>query len=660
MSTSSINLTNSALDVASIVDALISAESGPVNNMQSKVTTLQSKVTAYQSLNTKLSALSGKLNVLLYGETEAPLVPPYSFADRLSESIFAKCSVTSSNEEIISATSSTTTAGGSYSIAVTDLAQAQSTASSGFSSTTAAATGTGTITITTGSGDPVTVTINSGNSTLIGVRDAINNANVGVTATIVNDGSASPYKLLIRADKTGTDNAFTIADNLSGGQALNLAQTQAASDANFSVNGLNITKSTNAVSDVISGVTFTLKQETASPIVISVEKDVDSIVNAFKEFVTAYNGVSTFINSQFTYSTSKETAGVLAGDSTLRHIQDNLQRQLTQSISNRFTSYGVAGQVGLEFNRDGSLTLNETDFRDALSDNSTAVAALFLGDGTPSGGVTSTDSRVSYSSKTAATQDGTYSLEVTALAQQASVNGSQAVTTLTTNEILTITSGSQTAVVSLLQNDSLSTILSKINSEFSNQGMAATATDNGTGGITVTTDAYGSSQSISVVSNGNGSAGTTGFSTSPSQSTGIDIAGRIDGHQAVGTGLTLTGSTGQPEEGLSLSIAQTTTGNYGSVTVAPASEGTQGASVLMNLFSILDGITDSLTGPIHNATDGLNRNIEMLKDNISNYQERLEKRRELLTAEYNAADQALRLMTVAQAQLSSQLSSLST
>src|SRR5512147_178378 len=104
MSTSSINLTNSVLDVGSIVDGLIYVDSAPVRQMQSQVTTLQSKVSAYQSLNTKLSTLADNVNSMLFGENEAPFTPPSAFADRLSTSVFSKCTVTSSNDDIISAT----------------------------------------------------------------------------------------------------------------------------------------------------------------------------------------------------------------------------------------------------------------------------------------------------------------------------------------------------------------------------------------------------------------------------------------------------------------------------------------------------------------------------------------------------------------------------
>jgi flagellar hook-associated protein 2 len=503
------------------------------------------------------------------------------------------------------------------------------------------------------------VTITGSNNTLNGARDAINNANAGVTATVINDGTATPHRLLITANDSGTANSFTVTENLSGGQALGLADVQAAADAQFTVNGVNITKSTNSVSDVISGVTFKLKAVTTGPVTLNVDKDIDAIVEGFNEFVSSFNEINTYINAQFAYDSTLKKAGLLSGDSTLRRIQSTLQKDIIQSISNQFTSYSVASQVGLQFNRDGSLSLDESKFRDALSSNFTAVAALFLGNGTESGGVTASDSRVASNGKTAATQAGTYSVQISTLAQTASTVGAVAVGTLSGDETLTITSGASSAIVGLLQNDDLSTVLSKINSELSAQGMAITAADDGTGKIQITADNYGSAHSFTVVSDGDGSSGTTGFGSTPSAANGVDIAGTIGGNAAVGAGLILTGASGQPEEGLSLSISQTSTGNYGTVTVSSETEGTEGASILMNLQSLLDGITDPLSGPIHNSTDSLNQSIRSLNDQIESYQDRLEARRLLLTAQFQKADEALRLLSVTQSSLSNQIGSLS-
>jgi flagellar hook-associated protein 2 len=127
-------------------------------------------------------------------------------------------------------------------------------------------------------------------------------------------------------------------------------------------------------------------------------------------------------NTNFKFS-HKEKAGILSGDSTLRHIQSTLQKQIVQSVSNRFTSYRVVSQVGLIFNRDGSLSLDESRLRSALTDDFTAVAALFLGDGASQGGNTASDGRVTYNGKTSTTQAGTYSMQIESLGEQASAVG---------------------------------------------------------------------------------------------------------------------------------------------------------------------------------------------------------------------------------------------
>jgi flagellar hook-associated protein 2 len=646
------------IDVQSIVDAIISADSGPIQTMQNEVTTFQSKVSAFQTLNTDLSTVSDDVNTILFGSTTAPLTPGYSFADRLQDSIFSKSTVTSSDDSTISATPTNPTSNGSYSITVSSLAQTQSSASSNFASTSSTATGTGTLTITTGTNSPVTVTIDSSNNTLAGVCNAINAANAGVTATIINDGTSSPYRLVLTANNSGTANAFSVTENLSGGQALNFKLIQNPEDAQFKVNGVPITRSSNSISDVIDGVTFNLEAETSAPVTLTISQDTNSIVSALNQFISDYNNVNSFINSQFAYNSTTNTAGVLSGDSTLRNIQSTLQNQLIQIISNQFTSYSVLGQVGVDFNDDGSLSLDEGTFEAALTSDPQGVAALFLGDGTPPGGETATDNRVSYSGQTAAAQPGTYSIQVTGLAQQATVTGNQAVTALAQDETLTITSGQASAVVALSQGDSLTSVLSKINKALSQQKIAATAADDGTGRIKITTNSYGSAQNISVTSTSDGSTGTTGFQTTPTTATGVDISGTINGDAAVGSGLTLTGAAGQPEEGLSLNIAQTSTGDYGSVTIAPATQGVEGASILMNLHTMLDGITDPLSGPIETATDSLNQAIQDTNNEISAYQDRLNIEQTMLTNEYNQADDALRMLTVTQADLNAELASL--
>lgn len=658
-STSSINVVSSVIDVQSIVDNLIEVARQPEILMQNRVTQYSNKVTAFQTLNTKLSAFMDKVTGILYNG-DSPLLTPYSFQDRLDGSIFSLRKAASSDDATVSATASQGTASGTYAITVSDLAQAKTMASANFADIDTTSAGTGSLVIQVGSNSPVTVNINSSNSTLAGIRNAINAAGAGVTATIINDGSSSPYRLLITSDQTGTANAFTLTNNLSGGTSLNLTQTQAATDAQFTVNSISITKSSNTISDVIDGVTLNLKSLTSDPVTVTVGSDIDSIVSSFKAFANAYNDLNTFYSSQFHYNGTTKKAGVLSGDSTVRSVQSRVQQLLAQSVTNGFTSYNVITQIGFNFNNDGSLTVNERKLRNLLATDLQGVAALMLGNGNPAqaDGGSVTDSRVTYSGKTGATQAGTYSVQVTGLAEQAFVVGQKSFTQLDSDETLTITHGSKVTTVDLLNGDDFETVLSTINSVLTANGDTVTAADDGTGKIKISTDNYGNAESIFVTSTRTGNPdNSTGFGNNPSDS-GVDIAGTINGHDAVGSGLTLTGATGQAEEGLSLTIAQTTTGSYGSVTVTLAAPADEGASILSNLRTALKGITDPLEGPIHHATDSLNKNISRTNDEISQFEDRLEVQRQLLTDEYSRADQALRLLTVNQTSLSNQLSSL--
>jgi flagellar hook-associated protein 2 len=657
--TSSIDLINSQIDVATIVSNLIYVDAAPIRRMQSQVSTLQSKISAFQTINTRLSTLANKVDNLLYGSSTEPLNHPYAYGDRLSSSIFSQCKVTSSDETAISATADNANYGGAYSVTVTNLAEAESWASANFANTTLK-TGTGNLIIETAD-DSVTITIDESNNTLVGVCNAINEANAGVTASIINDGTPNtPLRLLITASDSGSDYGFSInEDGLTGGQALQMAQKQAASDAVFVMNGVTITKGSNTVSDVIPGVTFTLKNETTSAVKLTVDKDVDGIIAALNEFVSAYNAVNSYINSQFSYDSTTKKSGLLSGDTSLRNIQTNLQNRMIQSVSNRFTDFNVSGQVGIEFNRDGSLSLDAAKLRSALTSDFTSVAALFLGNGTPANSATASDSRVTYNSKTAATQSGIYSIEITDLAQKASTVGGQAITTtLSETEHLTIISGGNTAYVTLEAGYDLQDVLDAINDELSAHGMEITATDDGTNKVKITANNYGSDGSFTIASDLGETSGT-GFGTSTVEATGTDIAGLINGHEATGSGLTLTGASGESEEGLMLTIAQTATGEYGSITVSSGNTGVEGESILMNLHTLMEGITDPLSGPIHNSEDALSQSIKYLNEEISDYQLRLDVEEEILTQQFNKADEALKLLQVTQSSISSQLAKLS-
>jgi flagellar hook-associated protein 2 len=200
-STSNIQGIISNLDTSSIIEAIMSYESKNVDLLQARQDEKTKELTVWQSINTMLLAFKTQADILSKGASWK------AFALDVSD------------DTVISATSTGDTALGTYYLKVLALAQNHQLATQGFSSATATI-GTGTVTIQVGNQTPTTITLDSNNNTLAGLKDVINSANLGVTATIVNDGSNSnSYRLILSSNKVGTDSAISISTSLTGGTA---------------------------------------------------------------------------------------------------------------------------------------------------------------------------------------------------------------------------------------------------------------------------------------------------------------------------------------------------------------------------------------------------------------------------------------------------------
>ena len=232
----------------------------------------------------------------------------------------------------------------------------------------------------------ISIAINSSNNTLEGIRDAINTAAPGVTATIVNDGSGTPYRLALTSSNSGASNSFKITTSGGDGSinsllgydpagTQNLTQTLAAQNARLSVNGIAITSASNTVSEAIQGVTLTLKNTTATPANLTISRDTTAINTAAAGFVDAYNALASQLKSRSAYGTATSAAGSLAGDSTLRFIQDQVRGIFsTPATGGSLTSLG---QVGIEFQQNGTLKLDSSKLNSALSSSFSDVKNLF-------------------------------------------------------------------------------------------------------------------------------------------------------------------------------------------------------------------------------------------------------------------------------------------
>lgn len=193
----------SGLDVTSIVDSIIESERKPVSIMEQSRDFKTQQVGAYQAVLAKFLSM----------ETAAGLLQ--------RESQFERYSVSVSDETVLTATSGSNVATGNYKVRVQQLAQNQQIASQGFDDVTDSTFGTGTIELSLGDSGSLVIDIDSTNNSLTGIKDAINDADIGVTASIINDGSSSnPYRLLLTGDETGAGQNINYSFDLSGGDTL--------------------------------------------------------------------------------------------------------------------------------------------------------------------------------------------------------------------------------------------------------------------------------------------------------------------------------------------------------------------------------------------------------------------------------------------------------
>lgn len=353
----------SGLNTSALIEGLVKVE-------RRSIDLLQAQGTRYQ-------AQQGVLSTLASG-----LASVKSAAQGLSFSVdFNQRTASSSDETVVKATADSTALSGSYAVNVTSLAKATVLQSTSYTSTTSAV-GQGTLTIGVGSTSK-DITIDASNNTLAGLKDAINNAGAGVTASLVNTGTGSvpSYKLIVQGKNTGSENAVTASLAVSDGGSNPFVGggdiIQTAGDATFTVNSLTLTRSSNTVSDAIPGVTLSLLKESGASSTVTVNSDTSKVKENVKKLVDAYNGVVKLVGDQFTLNGATGRQGVLAGDSTARAAISRLRTALGSS-SGQDGNIRSLSDIGIQFQRDGSLKLDESKLSSALGSDPEAVQKLFL------------------------------------------------------------------------------------------------------------------------------------------------------------------------------------------------------------------------------------------------------------------------------------------
>ena len=355
----------SGLQLQDIMDKLREADEAPVKRLEDDKQHYQDQLSAFDQLNNDLLTVK-------------------SYALELSlQSTYLARSISVGNTEVLSATVSDGASTGSYSVTVNRLATYSSWLGSGASSSDTVVNSTGgdeTFSYHVGTGDTVSITVPDG-TTLEGLATLINedSDNPGVTASVIDDGDpTTPYKLLLKADSTGESSRIYIDTQLSG---YTLSELQGAGGASLNaeivVDGVTYQRNGNTnITDILGGVSLDLVDTGTSS--LSISSDKDGIKDSIMNLVDSLNNVITSLQEQTGYD-EDGNPGLLNDSSAMRSLRYELVNNLAQSVDTGGTIQSVF-DLGVEIQRDGSITIDEATLDQALSSNFDDVKTLFLGD----------------------------------------------------------------------------------------------------------------------------------------------------------------------------------------------------------------------------------------------------------------------------------------
>ena len=376
----------SGLDIEGIISQLMEIEKRPLTQLNNKKAEQQAQLSAFGSLKSVLSS---------FQDSVQELAKPTVFNG-------LKAALTDTTMATVSASSSA--AAGTHEIEVQSIAQSQKIKSEAFASTdTIIGSGTLTIAFGTYNGDGTftantekaakTITIDPAKSTLADIRDTINDANAGITASIVNDGSGN--RLVIASKDSGLANALKITVNdadgnhtnnaglsklafdASTGGVANMTETVAAKNAVLVIDGITIQKSSNTIDDALEGVTLNLlKADPGTTSTLTVEKDNSSVEAAMKAFVTTYNSLEKTVTNLSRYDPANDQASILTGDSTVRMVQFRVRAMLSD---NPLPAGGInsLSELGISFQKDGTLALDDSKLSAVLADPDKNISEFF-------------------------------------------------------------------------------------------------------------------------------------------------------------------------------------------------------------------------------------------------------------------------------------------
>ncbi len=511
-------------------------------------------------LNTQQDIIDAKISA--YGDVQSKL---YDFSEAivaLSDSaIIGATTATSSDDTILTATANTSAPAGTYAVDVQRIAKAHSLVSKSFTtvsdsvgtvgSTLTFRSGTTTYTDPGGAYDTFTVnpdaatktiTLTSGNNSLSGLRDAINDADFGVKASLVNDGTG--YVLQMTSIETGEDMSMEIVTKDETGAlatsgvsafaynknqdtpATNLTQTQKGEDALLSVNGLAVTRSSNEVTELIDGVTLNLvSADAGSEISITVAADIAGISEKVNDMVTSFNAFQDLYKDLTNFNVDDSIGALLMGDSTLRSINTQIKNIMTSTVTGiTGTNFRSFSELGIYSDQNDSFKLkfDSLKFVEGLNESREDVVGVFAEKGS------TTDNNIKFLNESINTKPGNYDIVITQLATQGNYQGGSVsildfiapVVINDANDNFSLNLNGKSAAITLTQGsyatgDELAAeIQLQINSagDFTTRGFSSSVSfDAVDQSFNILSNSYGSSSEVSFTSVDTNTANSLGF-----------------------------------------------------------------------------------------------------------------------------------------------------
>ena len=617
----------SGIDTTSLVDAIIAQARAPAVRMETQETAIsnqQASITAYRTALGNLQAAATALQdgTAFGGSTVSAAL---SAGTRL----------------LANASATADAVAGQYQLKVTSLAAAEKLGSGTVANATSALGYSGSFTV---NGQTVTV---SATDTLANIRDRINAVNSGTNATGVTASiltvSATDSRLVLTSSKTGAAGA-TLADTsgtiLQSLGYLDNTETKqagailsAGSNANFSLDNIPLTRTTNTIDDAIPGVTLNLVgAENGAVTTLTVARDSSSAAQAVQSFVAAYNTLIQFVQAQGTVTTSGTSTSTpaLYGDSLIRGIRSGLPQRILQSVLGAPGDLATAATVGLSLSRDGTLSLDSAKFTAAFENRPNDVQTLF-GESR-----SATGANTSFISSGAAQTSGTWAVNITQAATAATLstsgfNGSYDAGATPDTLTLTDTETGRSGQVQLTTGMTTSDIVTAIQAAITANGLAINVAASGND-ITLTHQNYGSQAGLSISVSGLGDGASEAFAATGSAS-GTDVAGTIGGQLATGSGQILVGNANTPVAGLTTRYTGSTTGSAGDITL--------GLGTMASVKRFIDSYVNTGSGLLDQRDNQLSTRNDTLVQRVADIDASLARRRLVLVAQFSAMEAAI-------------------